>query len=270
MKRWCRRATASGLMVLGLCSLVLPAAMADGVSADDAHNAFVIRAGAANPGSSRSGECAGCATVIAVPECINGIDFVGPQPGSGCLALDGSCPRGQRFVRQWRAGAGTWIQGDLSCVDLDGVPTLAQIGDIVRERVIRHVPEATITTEPPSHMLVRLPVLFDSGQPDGDLRWHDDVAGVPVATTVSATWRWSFDGDQILATEHAGSTWPDTSVSHMFTEPGRHQVELATAWTGSFQIAGLSSQPIAGAVSQTARRQLRLHAAGAVLQPALR
>lgn len=263
------RGILTALVTVAAMTSASTAALASGVTGDDAHNTFVIRAGSTAPGSDGEG-CAGCATVIAVPVCVDGVQFASPQPGSGCLALDGRCPPDQRFVRQWTAGPAGWIQGDVGCVNLNGAPTVAEIGAAVRDSVIRRVPAVRISTQPGRRALVRVPLLMHSGQPDHGLRWSDVVAGVPVTTSVSATWEWTFGDGSWLQTAQAGSTWPDTSVSHSYTRPGRYPVAVTTRWSGSYVIAGWGPRPIEGSVHQHDSVSVDIHTAGAALEPDLR
>jgi hypothetical protein len=158
----------------------------------------------------------------------------------------------------------------VGCVDLSGAPTIAQIGAAVRDSVVRRVPAGEITTQPRARALVRIPLLLDSGQPDGPLTWSDEVAGVAVTTTVSPTWEWMFGDGARLATAQAGSTWPDTAVSHTYADPGRYRVQVTTQWSGSYVIAGLGAQPIDGSVNQSTDVSVSIHTAGAVLEPVLR
>lgn len=249
-------------------------ARADGVRGSDAQDVFVVHAGGSGFGGTAepgTGGCTGCATTIAVPVCVSGIQFASPQPGSGCLTVGSrDCDTGEQFVREWTAGPAGWIQGGVSCQDLTGAPTIDQIAAEVRARVLHEVPSPAIVTQPARDPLIRVPVLLDTGQPDRAVVWQDVVAGVPVTATVSASWRWSFSDGHVMTTDQAGSRWPDTTVSHVFQTPGAQQVRVRSTWSGTFRIAGLAQQDIAGVVSQESERTLHLRTAGAVLQRAIR
>jgi hypothetical protein len=244
-------------------------AAADSVSGNDARDVFVVTAGSGSGTTDVvDGGCHGCATVIAVPVCLMGISFESPQPGSGCLTVGSrDCAVDEQFVREWTAGPDGWIQGGVSCRNLSGAPTIEQIAAEVRARVAHHVPAPGISLQPQRAPIVRLPVLLDSGQPDGDVEWQDVVAGVPVTTRVAAQWTWRFSDGEVLHTDQAGSRWPDTTVSHVFETGGTQQIELSTTWSGTFAIAGLGDQQIAGVVTQEAATNLRVHTAAAVLEP---
>ncbi len=264
-----RMAAALVLAWAALSMTVAGPAKADSVTGNDSRDVFVVRAGSAT-GTSESDEggCHGCATVIAVPVCLMGISFQSPQPGSGCLTVGSrDCSADEQFVREWTAGPDGWIQGGVSCQDLSAAPTMEQIAAEVRARVTHRVPAPGISVQPRRAPLIRLPVLLDSGQPDGDVEWQDVVAGIPVTTRVSAQWTWRFSDGGVLHTDQAGSTWPDTTVSHVFDTGGTHQIEVSTTWSGTFRIAGLGDQQIAGVVTQESTRDVRVHTAAAVLEP---
>lgn len=264
------RSCAAAVTAAGI-ALVVVATGADadtGVTADDGAGAFVIRSnvdGATGPGSG----CPGCApaTVIAVPVCVAGVQFASPQPGSGCLSWDGRCPDDQEFVREWTAGAGVWIEGGVDCQDLGSVPTVAQIGAGAADEVRRRVPRPTISTQPRSGALIRLPILLDSGQPQDSLRWRVTVLGVAVTVEASAHWQWTFDDGSRLDTGHSGSRWPDAAVSHTFASAGIHDIALTTEWQGTFTIPGLAPRPIPSGVTQTSRVRVPVTEARAVLRP---
>lgn len=248
------------------------AAADDGVSAVDSRDVFVVRAGQGNgSGPSESGACDRCVAVIRVPVCAYGIDFQSPQPGSGCLTIGSrDCGPGEQFVREWTAGPAGWVQGGLSCLAPGDAITVADIAAQIRDRVAHRVPVQRISSQPEAGPLMAVPVLWDSHQPDGPLRWHDTVAGLPVSTAVWAEWRWDFGDGSWLTTGRSGSAWPDTSVSHVYREPGPVRVTLTTTWSGTFEIPGLGRRPIDGTVTQRSSHTVTIRTAGAVLQPAIR
>ena len=253
--RRCVAPWALGALV-ALASVAGQARADDGVAA--AGDAFVV-SGSAGGGRSGGGGFPGGAVVIFVPVCVVAVSPVSPQPGSGCLTLsDRSCPPGESFVRRWTSGAKAWVQGDVTCLDLTGAPTVAQVSAMVRETVVHHVPEPHVTVQPAGPPLITLPVLFHSGQPDGSITWHDTVAGIPITATVSSSWTWEFGDGATLTTTDAGSRWPDTSVSHTFREPGVRTIRVTSTWTGSFRMGQLGSQEIPGTVTQTDSRSIRV------------
>lgn len=138
----------------------------------------------------------------------------------------------------------------------------------VREMVSHRVPRLRPVRQPASGAaLVRLPVVFASGQSGGARTWRDVVAGVVVTTTVTPTWRWQFGDGASLTTDAPGGPWPDTSVSHTYDRPGSHRVMVTTTWDGSFSIDGAGTFPISGSVTQEASLPVRVVPARAVLVP---
>ncbi len=256
-----------------LVGLSVPVKADDGsVSGNDSRDVFVVvgsSGGGGSPGSG-SGGCAGsCAPVIVIPACVHGLLGVSPQPGSGgCLPLhDSDCGPGERFMQQWTGGAGGWIPGGFGCYGPSQVVSVADIAAIVAERMVHRVPRLEVSAQPSGRTVLRIPVLFDSGQRSATHSWTDTVAGITVTTDVSATWDWDFGDGRTMHTTHPGSTWPDTTVSHAYDRPGRYRAEVTTTWTGTFTIAGLGEQAIDGQVTQNASTTIPAREAASVLRP---
>lgn len=140
----------------------------------------------------------------------------------------------------------------------------AQVVAAVRHRVPRLQPQR----QPASGAaLLRIPVVFATGQPGGARTWHDTLLGVAVTTTVTPTWQWRFGDGATLSTQEPGGPWPDTSVSHTFDEAGSFRVAVMTTWDGTFTVEGIGTFPIGGDVTQETSLPLRVVAARAVLVP---
>lgn len=263
-----RMTTAWSVVVAALIAVMsgpTTAAADDGVVAHG--GAFVVSGSSGSGSSAATGGGPGGgsgAVVILEPVCVMAVSPISPQPGSGCLTLsDRPCPPGESFVRRWTASGGGWVQGDVTCADLRGVPTVAQIASLVADSVRHHVPQPRVGVQPAGRPLITLPVLLDSGQGDRPVVWSDVVAGIPVVTTVAATWRWDFGDGTTMVTSDAGSRWPDMSVSHTYRSPGRRSVRVTATWTGSFRLGSLGSQPIPGEVTQSDGRTIEITTAAA-------
>lgn len=252
----------TALVLGGPLLLLAPAAAATDVTGNDGNDTFIVGGVSRAPG----GGCTGCVQVIWVPACLN--TSPSPRltpPARPCLTVgDETCPHGERFLREWTAAAGRWVPGEARCRDVDQVPNVTQIGNLVADSARHRVPAQRISIQPRRHPLVNVPVLLHSGQPGAALVWHDVVAGVRVTTTVRATWRWRFPDGPDLVTTTPGSRWPDRAVSHVFRQPGWQRVILETTWNGTFEVAGLGKRDIAGTVTQASTARLPLDTAGAV------
>lgn len=170
-------------------------------------------------------------------------------------------------MQQWTAGAGGWVPGATGCYGPGELVSVAQIAAIVAERMAHRVPPLQVSTQPGGRALLRVPVLFDSGQHDSTLTWTDTVAGVTVTTDVSAAWQWEFGDGRTMRTTHPGSRWPDTTVGHSYEHPGRYRVDVTNTWSGTFTIAGLGEQPIDGQVTQRSGLDVVVREAVGVLRP---
>lgn len=258
--------------VLGLAGYGGGRARADaGVTARDAADTFVVDGSARAPGSSSGSDCRGCAQIIWIPACLTtSPTLVLSAPGQACPTVgDETCRGDRRFLREWTAGADGWMAGDARCREVSGGVSLAVLASMVRQSVAHRVPAVRISRQPAGRPLVSVPVLFHSGQPDGELSWRDTVAGVSVTTHVAATWQWVFGDGAGLRTGVAGSRWPDTSVAHAYAGPGRYSVDVTARWSGSFEVAGLGEMPIDGVVTQQSAMPLTIATAGARFRPVL-
>lgn len=235
------------------------------VTAHGSHDTFVVNGSARDARGTAESGCQGCAQVIWIPACLTtSPTLVLSAPGRTCPTVgDETCSADRRFLREWTAGPDGWVPGDARCRSVSGGVSLAVIESIARQSVVHRVPTLSLTRQPRGRPIVVIPVLFDSGQPDGELVWRDSVVGVSVTTRVAATWQWDFGDGSMLRTADAGGAWPDRSVSHTYSMPGRYTTTVAAHWTGSFEVAGLGEMPISGAVTQRASEPLTITTAGA-------
>ncbi len=160
---------------------------------------------------------------------------------AGCQAATTSCagPDEIRYRVYMRIPPGPWQLIDTVCLGPTERPaSVADIGEIVRERVVNYLPDASPSFQPPEGGLVNLPTLFAAGEP-GSIRTESfDVLGFQVVVTATARWEWTFDNGVTQQFTDPGGAYPDQSVSYTYMRAGERDVMLTTYWKASFTIDG--------------------------------
>ncbi len=180
---------------------------------------------------------------------------------------------GIQFRRMYStAGAdGTWLDRGTVCVGKGETPVSTDaLFAQVRSYVDRLVPAApNVNMQPAGTTIVRLPALFQAGQPaDPGNRPTSKVffanAGAPIAVNVTVTpnqWTWTLDGGtttisrgyccQYYTPAHSPRKNPDYYASHTFTDTGTHTATVTVTWTATMTIAGLGTVPVDGTFTRT-------------------
>jgi PKD repeat protein len=70
-----------------------------------------------------------------------------------------------------------------------------------------------------------LPSLFQS---------RVDIIGEVVDVALRPSFTWSFGDGSVYSTTENGSPFPDGTIRHTYSRPGRYVVSLLTTWNGSY------------------------------------
>ena len=70
---------------------------------------------------------------------------------------------------------------------------MADVGQLVRERVVTLLPDADPSFQPVDGGIVNLPTIFAAGEPESVETEPFDVLGFTVTVTATARWEWTFE-----------------------------------------------------------------------------
>lgn len=212
----------------------------------DQENGAVVTEGVQFPGvdpASRLGRatsdnaaCSNCQWTT-TPACLHN----GPTEDALCLGATESCadPAAIRYRVYMRIPPGPWQLVDTVCLGPGQRPaSVADVGEIVRERVVNYLPDAEPSFQPAQGGLVNLPTIFAAGEPASIRTDSFDVLGFEVVVTATARWEWAFDQGVTESFTEPGGPYPDQSVSWTYARPGDRDVTVTTYWKASFTVNG--------------------------------
>lgn len=206
-------------------SVVTTGVQFPGVAADSA----LGRATAANA------SCTDCEWTIS-PACLSR----GPSDNAACLNATQACADPAIQYRVYMRHLGEpWILIDTICLGPNQRPaSVADVGEIVRERVETFLPDASPSFQPAEGGLVNLPTIFAAGEPDSITSEPFDVLGFTVVVTATARWAWTFDDGVTQNFEKPGGAYPNDDVSFTYRDDGTRDVTVTTYWDASFTVDG--------------------------------
>jgi hypothetical protein len=265
-----RRAIASILVGLALVWIPVGTATADGcpswdytcqpsTEGDQDHGA-VVTEGVQFPGvdhnsplghaTAQNASCTDCQWTVS-PACLAN----GPNDDALCMMAVSSCPRPAIMMRVYlRHGTGPWQLVDTICLGPGQRPTpVADVSEIVRERVVNYLPNAAPSFQPAEGGLVNLPTIFAAGEPASIQTESFDVLGFTVVVTAKARWEWTFDHGVTEPFDKPGGVYPNDDVAYTYADPGGRDVSVTTYWDASFTLDGDGPfQVPGGEISKTA------------------
>ena len=156
-------------------------------------------------------------------------------------ALDACAePNAVRYHVYMREGStAPWQLIDSVCLGPEQRPaSVADVGELVRERVVNLLPDAEPSFQPAQGGLVNLPTIFAAGEPSSIRTEPFDVLGFEVVVTATARWEWTFDRGVTEAFSVPGGPYPDESVTYTYTSTGDRAVSVTTFWRARFTVNG--------------------------------
>jgi hypothetical protein len=226
----------------GTGSVVTEGVQFPGVSADSA----LGKATAAHA------NCSGCEWVIS-PACM--ANAAGDS--AACVGATIACAEADAI--QYRvyfrpSATAAWQLIDSICLGPTERPaSVADVGELVRERVVTLLPDAEPSFQPRDGGIVNLPTIFAAGEPGTIEPAPFDVLGFTVEVTATARWEWTFEPGTTQEFTVAGGAYPDDSVSHTYARPGGRNVTVTTYWAAEFTVDGQGPFAVPGPeISKTA------------------
>ena len=135
----------------------------------------------------------------------------------------------------------------------DPLPTVAEVGRVVRDRVVTYLPDAAPSFQPAAGGLVNLPTLFAAGEPASITTEPFQVLGFEVVVTANARWEWQFGQGDAQPFATPGGAYPNDDVSFTYLDTSTRQVTVTTYWDASFTVDGQGPYPVPGAeIAKTA------------------
>jgi PKD repeat protein len=115
--------------------------------------------------------------------------------------------------------------------------TLQDIAAAFRWRFVPIVPSHT-NVNPSDGTLVNVDTIFYADTA-GTMRTTITMLGEQVALTLHPTrWQWTFGDGSTMTTTTPGAPYPDTSVTHRYSETGTYPASVTVTWDGTFTFGG--------------------------------
>jgi hypothetical protein len=131
-------------------------------------------------------------------------------------------------------------------------PSRASLAD----KILQSLPTLQVAYQPEGKVLQKVPVIFFTDIPS---QFNKDfkILGVPVRINVKPRSLWNFGDGTTLLTSKPGRPYPAIDITHSYSVPGTYLVSVATIWSGSFTVAGVT-QEIPGAIRQMSAVEVKV------------
>ena len=221
------------------------------VSPDPQHDLYVGDGGLVVPSADWRGDEAGRRSTASCLDCswrVSVLCTKAEAAAGRCQRIDLGCPVGTVPVRIWllRPGA-DWAVVGRACQGPSTPVTVTGVGTQVHDTALAALPPLRAQAQPEGAALVRVPVLFRTGQPADGIRHADlPVLGLTVVLDARVRWHWAYGDGTDAWTSSPGGTWPDTSVSHAYRGSGEQRASVEAVWRAEFTVEGLGPFPVPG------------------------
>ncbi|MBO0884066.1 MAG: PKD domain-containing protein [Mycobacterium sp.] len=142
------------------------------------------------------------------------------------------------------------------------------LGEIIREQYKRlRLPAGKITYQPGWGALVNKAEIFYTTTPATHTYVLTLLGHDVRLTTHIRSYRWTFgdDGQPVISTK-PGQPYPDTTITHIYRQPGTCDVRLTVTYTATYTVDGGPPQTIPGTATVPSQpRPLTVHTAHTVL-----
>ena len=128
-------------------------------------------------------------------------------------------------------------------------PTLA-------DKILQSLPTLQVAYQPEGAALIKVPVIFFTDLPTSFTK-DIKILGELVKIKVKPRSLWNFGDGSVLLTAKPGRPYPATDITHSYSVPGTYLVTVATIWSGTFTIAGITKE-IPGAIRQVSAVEVKV------------
>ena len=221
------------------------------VSPDPQHDLYVGDGGLVVPSADWRGDETGRRSTASCLDCswrVSVLCTKAEAAAGTCQRISLGCPVGTVPVRIWllRPGA-DWAVVGRACQGPTTPVTVTGVGAQVHDTALAALPPLRAQAQPEGAALVRVPVLFRTGQPADGIRHADlPVLGLTVVLDARVRWHWTYGDGTDAWTSSPGGTWPDTSVSHAYRGSGEQRASVEAVWRAEFTVEGLGPFPVPG------------------------
>ena len=101
------------------------------------------------------------------------------------------------------------------------------------DRLTKLVPTAGVAYQPEFEPLVKTDVYFWCDLPT-IFQSRVDIIGEIVDVTLRPSFTWSFGDGSFFSTTENGAPYPNGTIRHSYSKPGKYVITLLTTWNGSF------------------------------------
>ena len=124
------------------------------------------------------------------------------------------------------------------------------------DKILQSLPTLQVAYQPEGKVLQKVPVIFFTDLPS---QFNKDfkILGVPVRINVKPRSLWNFGDGTTLLTSKPGRPYPATDITHSYSVPGTYIVSVATIWSGSFTVSGITKE-IPGAIRQVSTVDIKV------------
>jgi len=244
-------ATASAARALAATAPTAAAPRSVTVSPDPQHDLYVGDGGLVVPAADWRGDEPGRRSTASCLDCswrVSVLCTKAEAAAGTCQRIDLGCPVGTVPVRIWLLVPGAdWAVVGRACQGPSAPATVTGLGTQLHDDALAALPPLRAGAQPDRAALVRVPVLFRTGQPADGLRGADlSMLGLSVLLDARVRWHWAYGDGTDVWTSSPGGAWPDTSVSHVYLGAGVHEASVEAVWRAEFTVEGIGPFPVPG------------------------
>ena len=132
-------------------------------------------------------------------------------------------------------------------------PVISQITTAaisLSDQVSKLLPGSQLMYQPSTDPIAGIPIYFWSDS-NPIFQIATAILGISVSVTLQPSFVWNFGDGNSLTTQNTGGAFPDSTITHIYKEPGNYSVTLTISWAGSWAAQGQVLPVLGGAIVQT-------------------
>ena len=135
-------------------------------------------------------------------------------------------------------------------------PRPRQSSPSLADKILQSLPTLQVAYQPEGSVLTKVPVIFFTDLPTSFQKGFR-LLGESVKISVKPRSLWNFGDGSILITSKPGRPYPSRDITHSYSVPGTYIVSVATIWSGTFTIAGVTKE-IPGTIEQESTIEVKV------------